>query len=100
MKGTNVVNKILLVALLTPSLALAELPTPSLQMDKTLKEHSVAADETARNLINSADLPKPNLIMERDLVYTPSTRIRTRIYSNAKYQGMRSIPEREYWRGN
>ena len=95
-------NKILLVAVLMSSTAMAgELQTPNLQMDKTLKEHSVSADERARNLFNSADLPNPNLILERGLVYTPSTRIQTRIYSGSnKPHGMRIVPESEYWRGN
>ena len=50
---------------------------------------------------NRDDLPKPNLILERGLVYTPSTRIQTRIYSGSnKPHGMRLVPESEYWKGN
>lgn len=73
-----------------------ELPTPHLILDKKLSDLHEQKAATP-----SADLPDPNLILERGLVYTPKTRIRHRIISGGtNLPQFRAVPESEYWRGN
>ena len=96
-------KKLVLVTLLMMStVALADdLPQPKLQVDKTLGVHSELADKIAIMLSPTTELPEPNLILERGLLYTPSTRIRTRIISGGNNGfGFRAGPESEYWKGN
>ena len=96
-------KKILLVSLLLVSTVASadELPKPTLQLDKTLGVHSKLADEIAGMLEPTTELPEPNLILERGLLYTPTTRLRTRIISGGNNGlGFRAGPESEYWKGN
>lgn len=91
-------KKILLVSLLLVSTVASadELPKPTLQLEKQLTGKDYSGEVVA-----SKDLPSPNLILERGLLYTPSTRLRTRIVSGGtNLPQFRSIPESEYWRGN
>lgn len=72
-----------------------------MQFERELKTHTQSADNKALELQTSKDLPTPNLILERGLVYTPTTRMRTRIISGGtNLPQFRSVPESEYWRGN
>lgn len=89
-------NKLLALMLLVCSIAVAdELPQPKLQLSNELSEYNQCEPLTSK------DLPTPNLILERGLVYTPTTRIRTRIISGGiNISEFRAIPESEYWRGN
>ena len=100
--GIKMKTLLLLAALSVSSVALAnDLPKPTLQMDKTLGVHSELADKIAVMLEPTTELPEPNLILERGLLYTPSTRLRTRIVSGGNNGlGFRAVPESEYWKGN
>lgn len=64
-------------------------------------ERELSGKDYSAEVKPSADLPNPNLILERGLVYTPTTRIRQRIISGGtNLPQFRAVPESEYWRGN
>lgn len=49
----------------------------------------------------SVDLPKPNLIFERELKYVPTTQLRPRITSGANNPpAINFTTDSEYWKGN
>ena len=91
-------KKILLVSLLLVSTVASadELPKPTLQLEKQLTDKDYSGEVKP-----SVDLPNPNLILERGLVYTPTTRIRRQIINgDTNIAQFKALPESEYWRGN
>ena len=74
----------------------ADLPKPTLRMDKELSGKDYSKEVTV-----SKDLPKPNLILDGGSMYTPSTRIQTRVISGGtNLPQFRAVPESEYYKGN
>lgn len=63
-------------------------------------ETQLSNKDYSGQVTNSADLPIPNLILERGLVYTPTTRVRDQIVSGGTgLPQFRAVPESEYYKG-
>lgn len=70
-------------------------PKVNLQMDRTLRDHGSAVP------VNGPDVPKPNLIFERELKYVPTTQLKPRITSGANNPpAVHFTTASEYWKGN
>lgn len=64
-------------------------------------ERELSGKDYSAEVKPSADLPKPELVFDKTLSYTPTTRIQTRIISGGtNLPQFRAIPESEYYKGN